>query len=242
VKILFIIRLLIGILACGFMGPHALAQDAIAFPEDESSELIRIAVVLTLLAIIPALFISMTSFMRIVIVLAMVRHAFGMPETPPNQVLISLALFLSLFVMAPTFQTINQDSVQPFLSGDLSVEDAVGTGAEPLKSFMMSQVRDADLEAMYAITQADPPDTPADVDMMVLVPAFVLNELRIAFTIGFVVLLPFLLIDLIVSSVLLSLGMMMVPPATIALPIKILMFVVIDGWSLVIEGLLGGFL
>ncbi|MEM9584750.1 MAG: flagellar type III secretion system pore protein FliP [Pseudomonadota bacterium] len=223
-------------------GMEAFAQDELAFPEEETSELVRIAIILTLLAIVPALFISMTSFMRIVIVLAMVRHAFGMPETPPNQVLISLALFLSLFVMTPTLQAINQDSLQPFLSGDLGVEEAVIEGADPIKSFMMSQVRDSDLETMYAITQANPPDTEADVGMLVLIPAFVLNELRLAFTIGFIVLLPFLLIDLIVSSVLLSLGMMMVPPATIALPIKILMFVIIDGWSLVIEGLLGGFL
>lgn len=217
------------------------AQDQTVFPVSESSELVRIALILTLLAVLPAIFISMTSFVRIVIVLAMVRHAFGMPETPPNQVLISLALFLSFFVMAPTFQAINNDALQPFLSGDLDVEQAIELGSDPVRTFMLSQVRDRDLEAMYVISGTPLPETPETVSLLMLTPAFILNELRVAFTIGFIILLPFLLIDLVVSSVLLSLGMMMVPPATISLPIKILMFVVIDGWSLVIEGVVGGF-
>ena len=206
-----------------------------------SPEIIRIGFLLTLLAFIPAIFISMTSFIRIAIVLSMVRHAFGMPETPPNQVLVSLALFLTLFVMAPTISEVNTKAFQPLMAGDLSVEAALQEGAQPLKTFMLSQVRDEDLATMYRISKTPLPGSAADVDLMMLAPAFILNELRVAFTIGFVILLPFLLIDLLVSSILLSLGMMMVPPTTIALPIKILMFVVIDGWSLVIQGLLGGF-
>ena len=208
---------------------------------EESSGLIRTALVLTILAIIPALFISMTSFIRIAIVLSMVRHAFGMPETPPNQVLVSLAFFLTLFVMAPTLTQVNEQAIQPFIKGEVSVETAMEQGSKPLREFMLKHTRDKDLQTMYSITGTPLPGTPEEVNMLILTPAFILNELRISFTIGFVILLPFLLIDLVVSSILLSLGMMMVPPSTISLPIKLLMFVVIDGWALVIEGVLGGF-
>jgi flagellar biosynthetic protein FliP len=193
------------------------------------------------LAIIPAILISMTSFVRIVIVLAMVRHAFGMPQTPPNAVLTSLALFMTAFVMAPTFTTINEGALQPFLEGRAGIAEVMETGGAPLREFMLVHTRDSDLEAVYAISNTPLPNTAEEVDLLKLTPAFMLNELRVAFTIGFVVLLPFLLIDLVVASILLSLGMMMVPPATISLPIKVLMFVLIDGWSLVMEGLLGSF-
>ena len=206
-----------------------------------SGGVLRIALILTLLAIIPALFVSMTSFVRIVVVLAMVRHAFGMPETPPNQVLISLALFLTIFSMGSTFTALNDQAIQPFLSGATDVEQAMEQGSKPLREFMLRQVRDSDLETIYAIANEPLPATPEEVDLAKLTPAFILNELRVAFMIGFVILLPFLLIDLVVSSVLLSLGMMMVPPATISLPIKVLMFVLIDGWALVLEGVLGSF-
>ena len=234
--------LLIVIVAICSMVNFEFAQAAeIGESSEKSSELVRTALLLTVLAIIPAIFISMTSFIRIAIVLSMVRHAFGMPETPPNPVLVSLALFLSLFIMAPTMTTINDEALQPFLAGEITVESALEKGSEPLRDFMLSQVRDKDLETMYAITNTPLPTRPEDVKMTILTPAFILNELRIAFTIGFIVLLPFLLIDLVVSSILLSLGMMMVPPATISLPIKLLMFVVIDGWALVIEGVLRGF-
>lgn len=206
-----------------------------------SSDILRTALTLTLLAIIPALFISMTSFIRIVIVLSMVRHAFGMPETPPNQVLVSLAFFLTIFSMGPTFEQLNNDSIQPFLSGSASIETVMTNGSKPLKEFMLRQVRDEDLETIYAVANDPLPKTPDEVSMLKLTPAFILNELRVSFMIGFVVLLPFLLIDLVVSSVLLSLGMMMVPPSTISLPIKVLMFVLIDGWGLVLKGVLGSF-
>lgn len=206
-----------------------------------SSEILRVALTLTLLAILPALFISMTSFIRIIIVLAMVRHAFGMPETPPNQVLISLSLFLTIFSMGSTFSDLNKEAIQPFLDGEASVQQVLDKGSRPLREYMLRQVRDRDLETIYEIANEPLPATPEEVDLLKLTPAFILNELRVAFMIGFVVLLPFLLIDIIVSSVLLSLGMMMVPPATISLPIKVLMFVLIDGWALVLEGVLGSF-
>ena len=226
-------------LAC-LVTSSALAQE-VAPLAVESSGIIRTAVMLTALAIIPALFMTMTSFMRIAIVLSMVRHAFGMPETPPNPVLIALALFLSVFVMGPTLQEINSQALQPYMAGAIDLEDAIDVGQVPIRKFMLAQVREQDLEAMYAMSGQIAPNTADEVGLMILTPAFIINELRIAFTIGFLVLLPFLLIDLVVSSILLSLGMMMVPPSTISLPIKLLMFVVIDGWSLVIEGVLGGF-
>ncbi|BFG79468.1 hypothetical protein PTKU46_75010 [Paraburkholderia terrae] len=205
------------------------------------SDTVRMASLLTLLSVGPALVISMTAFIRIVIVLSMIRHAFGMPETPPTPVLISLALFLTAFAMMPTLDTINHDAFQPFMSGRMDLDQALGKGAAPLREFMLRQVRDDELKLMYELSGKPLPHTPADVSLLQLTPAFILNELRVAFQIGFVVLLPFLLIDLVVSSVLLSLGMLMVPPATISLPLKVLMFVLIDGWGLVMRGVLGSF-
>ncbi len=206
-----------------------------------SSDVVRTALILTLLAVVPSILICMTSFIRIIVVLSMVRHAFGMPETPPNPVLISLALFLTAFTMSPTLSALNTAAVQPLLANKISVEEAMAKGTAPLRDFMLAQTRDADIEAIYSIAKATPPERPEQIDILKLAPAFMLNELRVSFTIGFVILLPFLLIDLVVSAILLSLGMMMVPPATISLPIKLLMFVLIDGWSLILQGVLGSF-
>ena len=208
---------------------------------ESTNAAVRIGVILTILAIIPAILISTTSFIRIVVVLAMIRHAFGMPQTPPNAVLTSLALFLSAFVMGPTLGQLNDQTLQPFLDGRMAIAEVLEGGGDPLKQFMLRHVRDDDLEMIYHMSGAPLPATPSEVELIKLIPAFMLNELRVAFTIGFVILLPFLLIDLVVSSILLALGMMMVPPTTISLPIKVLMFVLIDGWSLVVEGLLGSF-
>lgn len=205
------------------------------------TEITRTALVLTLLAFVPAFIVCCTSFLRIIIVLAMVRHAFGMPQTPPNIVLTSLALFMSLFLMGPTLEAVNERGLSPFLAGTASVEQAMDGASEPLRNFMLQHTRERDLEVVYSIARAELPSRPDDVELLKLIPAFIMNELRVAFTIGFVVLLPFLLIDLVVASILLALGMMMVPPQTISLPIKVLMFVLIDGWSLILEGLLGSF-
>jgi flagellar biosynthetic protein FliP len=205
------------------------------------SDLVRTALMLTLIAFVPAIVICMTSFVRTVIVLSMVRHAFGMPETPPNAVLISLALFLTAFTMSPVITRVSNDAISPLMAGTISAETAVARGSVPLRDFMLAQTRDSDIEAVYAIAKTPVPSRPDQVEIMKLTPAFLMNELRVAFTIGFVILLPFLVIDLVVSSILLSLGMMMVPPASISLPIKLLMFVLIDGWRLVIQGVLGSF-
>ncbi|MDE2597819.1 MAG: flagellar type III secretion system pore protein FliP [Sphingomonadales bacterium] len=207
----------------------------------DSTSLVRTSLVLALLAFLPALVVCMTSFLRIVVVLSMIRHALGMPETPPNAVLTALALFLTLLSMGKTLEQVASQGVQPFLAGKVSVEQAVTDGSLPLKTFMLRQVSDRDLKTVYTISRQPLPRSSADVGLVQLVPAFMLNELRTAFTIGFVILLPFLLIDLVVSAILLSLGMLMVPPATISLPLKILMFVLIDGWALILEGLIGSF-
>lgn len=205
------------------------------------TEVTRTALLLAILAIIPALVISTTSFIRIVIVLAMVRHAFGMPQTPPNIVLVSLALFMSAFLMGPTFNELNDNALSPFLEGTATIEESMENAADPLKTFMLKHTRENDIEMVYSIARTPLPASAEEIEILKLIPAFVMNELRVAFTIGFVIMLPFLLIDLVVASILLSLGMMMVPPQTISLPIKVLMFVLIDGWSLVLRGLIGSF-
>jgi len=205
------------------------------------TQIVRTAVILSLMALIPAFLICTTSFVRVIVVLSMIRHAFGMPETPPNQVLVSLALFLTAFSMAPVFDRVNDQALQPFMAGTISPQEAMNRGAGPIRAFMLKQVHDRDIKAIYDISRKPLPDRAEDVGLMQLTPAFMLNELRVAFKIGFVVLLPFLLIDLVVSSILLSLGMLMVPPSTLSLPLKVLMFVLIDGWSLVLQGVLGSF-
>lgn len=200
---------------------------------------LRIGLAIALIALVPAILISTTCFVRIIVVLSMIRHAFGMPETPPNQVLISLALFLTAFTMAPTFDAVNGQALQPFLDGSLTTRQAIDAGSGPLRSFMLRQVRDEDIKAVYDMARKSLPARAEDVSLVQLIPAFMLGELRVAFRIGFVVLLPFLLIDLVVSSILLALGMLMVPPTTLSLPIKVLMFVLVDGWSLVLLGVVG---
>jgi len=206
-----------------------------------STDVTRTAMILVVLALLPTLIIAMTSFPRIVIVLAMVRHAFGMPETPPNSVLVSLALFLTMFSMGATATQLHREAVQPYLADRITLDTAMERGAAPLRRFMLAQTRDRDIETIYRISRAPLPARPDQVELMKLVPAFIINELRVSFTIGFVILLPFLLIDLVVSAILLALGMMMVPPTTISLPIKLLLFVLIDGWSLIIVGVVGSF-
>lgn len=206
-----------------------------------TSESVRIATVLTLLSLGPALIVSMTAFIRIIIVLSMIRHAFGMPETPPTPVLISLGLFLTVFAMLPTMEKIHAEALQPFMNGSISMTAAAEKSSGPLRDFMLRQVRQDELRVMYELSSKPLPASAEEVSLLQLTPAFILNELRIAFQIGFVVLLPFLLIDLVVSSILLALGMLMVPPATISLPLKVLMFILVDGWSLILRALVGSF-
>ncbi|WP_048437858.1 flagellar type III secretion system pore protein FliP [Caenimonas sp. SL110] len=217
------------------------ALPALAAASEETSQAVRVVLGMTVLAILPALLVCLTAFMRIVIVLSMLRHAIGMPETPPNTVVIGLALFLTLFTMSPVLQTLNDSAVQPFMSGSIGVDAAYQKGSAPLREFMVRQTREQDLALMVELSKAKRPESMADVSNVQLIPAFMLSELRAAFQIGFVVFLPFLLIDLIVSSVLMALGMMMMPPTTVALPLKVLMFVLVDGWALILKALVGSF-
>jgi flagellar biosynthesis protein FliP len=216
-------------------------QAASATPATETAKALRMVLGLTVLAVLPALLVCLTSFLRIIIVLSMLRHAIGMPETPPNTVLIGLALFLTLFTMSPVLNKVNEDAFQPFMSGTQSMEDAYSKGASPLRDFMVRQTREQDLALMVDLSKAKPPQSMDDISNVQLIPAFMLSELRAGFQIGFVIFLPFLLIDIVVSALLMALGMMMMPPSTISLPLKVLMFVLIDGWSLLLKALMGSF-
>jgi flagellar biosynthetic protein FliP len=208
---------------------------------ETTSQAVRIVIGLTLLAVLPALLVCLTSFLRIITVLSMLRHAIGMQETPPNTVLIGIGLFLTLFTMSPVLQKVNAEALQPYLAGKLSNESAYDKASAPLRDFMVRQTREADLALMVELSKAKPPQSMDDISNVQLAPAFMLSELRAAFQIGFVIFLPFLLIDLIVSSVLMALGMMMMPPTTISTPLKILMFILVDGWSLILKALVGSF-
>ena len=207
----------------------------------EMAGALRIVLAITLLSLIPALLVAMTSFTRIIIVLSMLRHALGMQETPPNMVLIGLALFLTLFTMLPVVEQVGEKAVQPYLAEELPLQDAAKNAVAPLRGFMVRHTREQDLALMVEIARAAPPASVEDIKLAHLVPAFMLSELRTAFQIGFVIFLPFLLVDLVVSSILMSMGMLMVPPTIISLPLKVLMFVLIDGWGLVVRSLLGSF-
>lgn len=207
----------------------------------EISTAIRILILLTALSLIPAILIATTSFLRIIIVLSMLRHAMGMQDTPPNAALISIALFLTLFSMMPVWSQVDQKAWQPFQHNRLSPEAALQEGFKPVREFMVRQTREPDLALMVELSGASQPETMDDITALQLIPAFMLSELRTAFQIGFMIFLPFLLIDLIIASILTSLGMMMVPPVMISLPLKILMFILIDGWNLVVRSLMSSF-
>jgi flagellar biosynthesis protein FliP len=198
-------------------------------------------VVLTMLSLLPVLLIGMTSFTRIVIVLSLLRHALGLPQTPPNSVIVTLSICLTYFSMAPVIDEANRVALTPYLENRVSAQEAVDLGAGPLRAFMVRQTRESDLRAVLEMARVDPPSSIEEIAMSQLVPAFLLSELKTAFQIGFVIFLPFLLLDLVVAAVLMALGMIMVPPATISLPLKILLFVLIDGWVLVSKALLSSY-
>jgi len=201
------------------------------------SQTISIILLLTVLSVAPAILVLCTSFTKIVVVLSLTRNALGTTTIPPNQVLAGLALFLSLFIMSPVLSDMNDAGVQPYLKGTLTQTQAFDAGVKPLRDFMMKQTRPAELATMVRLSDQKAPAKPDDVELTTLVPAFVLSELKSAFIIGFVVFVPFLVIDLVVSSVLMSIGMMMLPPALISLPFKLLLFVMVDGWGLIATAL-----
>jgi flagellar biosynthetic protein FliP len=207
-------------------------------PDGAPSQAIVTLLGITLLSVAPALLLMMTSFTKIFVVLAMTRNALALPSIPPNQVLAGLALFLSLFIMAPILGHINDDAVQPYLNGQLDFQGAIDAGAAPLREFMLAHTREEDLALMTRSADQPNPSSQADVPMLTLIPSFMISELRAAFIIGFVIFIPFLVIDLVVSAALMSMGMMMLPPVMISLPFKILLFVLVDGWGLIITSLI----
>lgn len=202
---------------------------------------IKIIMIMTVLTLAPAILIMMTAFTRIIIVLSFVRQALGTQNMPPNQLLVGLALFLTMFVMGPFFSRINEDALQPFLNNQISQEVAAEKAMAPLRVFMFNQTRSTDLELFVRLSKMQTPKTRADVPSTVLIPAFALSELKTAFQIGFIIYLPFLVIDMVAASVLMAMGMMMLPPVVISLPFKIMLFVLVDGWTLLVGSLVKSF-
>lgn len=214
---------------------------AIHFDQENVSPALQVFAILTVLSLAPSILIMLSSFTRIVIVLSMLRNALGLQQTPPNSVIISLALFLTLFTMMPVAKTIYTNAYEPYQAKTISNKVALKKASQPLRAFMLKQTREKDLQLILKLAKEPIPSRADDIPFYQLIPAFLLSELQTAFQIGFMIFLPFLLIDLIVSGILMTMGMMMMPPMTIALPIKILMFVLIDGFDLVVQALVTSF-
>ena len=237
-------------LLCLFFG---MAQDAIggANPSvtidlgqtgpKQTAVVFQILALLTVLSLAPAFFIMVTSFTRIVIVLSFLRQAIGTQAVPPNQIIISLALFITVFVMAPVGEAVYSQALQPLLAEQISYEEAWTKGIQPIRAFMLKQVRDKDLELFIDLSKLPKPETVDQVPIHVVIPAYILSELRVAFQIGFLIYIPFLIVDMVVASILMSMGMMLLPPAVISLPFKLILFVLADGWNLVVGSLVKSF-
>lgn len=210
-------------------------------PNGAPSSAVVTLIAITLLGVTPSLILMMSSFTKIFIVLALTRNALATNAVPPNQVLAGLALFLSLFIMGPVLGDVNTAAVQPYLDGQLTFTDAVTAGSAPLQQFMLAHTREEDLALMTRAAGMENPADPASVPMLTLIPAFMISEIRAAFIIGFVVFVPFLVIDLVISAALMSMGMMMLPPVMISLPFKLLLFVLVDGWGLIVTALVGSY-
>ena len=194
---------------------------------------LQVLIIMGLLTVLPGIVLMMTSFTRIIIVLSILRQALGLQQTPPNQVLIGLSLFLSLFVMAPSIEQINTRAIEPYGADQVTLEQAVATSGEVFHAFMVKQTRQTDLKLFMDLAKVDAVASPQDIPFSILLPAFVTSELKTAFQIGFMIFLPFLIIDLVVAAVLMSMGMMMLPPVVVSLPFKLAFFVVVDGWGMI---------
>ncbi len=246
--------LAIGILVICFfsLAPAVHAQTAIPIPKvtfgvskatkpGDVAVTLQILFFMTILSLAPAILIMTTAFPRIIIALYFIRQALGTATMPPTQLLVGLALFLTFFIMAPTWSKVNEKAFQPYLKNKISLDSAYDAGVKPIRNFMLRQTREKDLAMMVHLAHLHRPNTPADIPTYVIVPAFAISEMRIGFEIGFLVFIPFMMIDLIVASVLMSMGMMMVPPMMISLPMKVLLFVLVDGWYLLVGSLVQGF-
>lgn len=231
---------------------HTIAEAAIAFPTitvgmnqanspQEFTQGVQILVLLTILTLAPSIFIMCTAFIRIIIVLALTRQAIGTTTLPPNQVLAGLALILTFFVMAPTFNKMNETAIQPYMRNEITQQVALDKAVLPLREFMIQHTEEKELGLFLSMAKIEKPKDWKDVPTYTLIPAYVLSELKTSFKIGFVIFLPFLVIDIIVASILVSMGMLFLPPATVAMPFKLILFVMIDGWYLITKTLLDGF-
>ncbi|MNO89601.1 Flagellar biosynthetic protein FliP precursor [compost metagenome] len=238
-------------LALLLAAPLALAADPLSIPaitlsntpdgQQEYSVSLQILLIMTALSFIPAFVILMTSFTRIIIVFSILRQALGLQQTPSNQILTGMALFLTMFIMAPVFDRVNQDALQPYLKEQMTAQQAIDKAQVPLKDFMLAQTRQSDLDLFMRLSKRTDIAGPDQVPLTILVPAFVTSELKTAFQIGFMIFIPFLIIDMVVASVLMAMGMMMLSPLIISLPFKIMLFVLVDGWALIMGTLAGSF-
>lgn len=246
-----LIWMALAVLALVFvLSPHAMAQVGLptldikvgsATNPQEVSKGLQILILLTVLTLAPAILVMGTAFTRIVIVLSLVRQAIGTPQLPPSQVIIGLSLILTFFVMSPTFNQINNEAFKPYLSGKMAQEQALTKAMTPLRTFMFKQTASKDLELFMGLAKLKKPKNRGDVPTYVLLPAFSISELKTAFQLGFIIFLPFLIIDMVVSSILVSMGMLFLPPTSISLPFKLVLFVLVDGWHLISQSLVTGF-
>jgi flagellar biosynthetic protein FliP len=202
---------------------------------------LQLLIILTVLSLAPAILIMLTSFTRIVIVLSLLRHALGTQQMPANQIIIGLSLFLTFFIMTPVWNNVNNQALQPYMNEQISAKKAFDRTVQPIKKFMLKQTREKDIALFVKISRGERPNTPDDISLSVLIPSFIISELKTAFQIGFMIYLPFLILDMVIASVLLSMGMMMVPPVMISLPFKLLLFVLADGWYLIVGSLVESF-
>ena len=207
----------------------------------ELSSTLQIILLITILALAPSIVIMVTSFIRFAVVLSFLRHALGVQQLPPNQLILALALLLTFFVMSPVIDKAYTEGIKPYMEEKITQEEAFEIATAPVREFMLSQTREKDLALFVNIAKLDKPDSPADIPLHVMIPGFVISELRLAFQIAFVLFIPFLVIDMVVASVLMSMGMMMLPPIIVSLPFKILLFVLVDGWYLLVKSLVESF-
>lgn len=247
-----LIRLIIIIMTIMFIHSVSYAETSISIPKiglnidkasnpREVAESINILFLFTILAIAPSILIMMTSFTRIIIVLSFIRKAISTQTTPPNQVLVGLALFLTVFIMAPVGTEINEKAIQPYLKEEISQEVALENAMKPISNFMLKQTREKDIALFIDISDSKKPETIEQIPLKALIPAFIISELKTGFQIGFVLFIPFVVIDMVVASTLMSMGMMMLPPVMISMPFKILLFILVDGWNIIIKSLVMGF-
>ncbi len=229
-------------------GPAAAADDPastlnvqVPAPGEDPGATIGLLGLFTLITLGPSVLIMMTGFTRILIVLGFLRQAMGTPSLPPNQILIGISIFLTIFVMGPTFSKINEEALQPYLAQELGAQEAIDKAAVPLRTFMLKQTGSSELEMFVKLSKQEAPRTADDVELTTLIPALMVSEIKTAFMIGFLIYVPFLIIDMVVASTLMSMGMMMLPPQMISLPFKLLLFVLVDGWALLAQNLVAGF-